>query len=56
MKQIPHIDLEGCKVLTPLEMNKIHIETGLHTPVVRQSAAITATDASPAGSTPVRPH
>ncbi len=32
MKIIPKISLEGAKVLTPPEMNKIHLETGLHSP------------------------
>lgn len=51
MKHIPHIDLGGCKVLTPLEMNKIHIETGLHTPVVQSQPSAASADA-----TPVKPH
>lgn len=30
MKQIPHIPLDGATVLTPAQMNAIHLETGLH--------------------------
>jgi hypothetical protein len=32
MKKIPKINLPGAKVLTPPQMNKIHICTGKHTP------------------------
>lgn len=51
MRHIPRIDLDGCKVLTPLEMNKIHIETGLHTPVAPGQPPAASAD-----STPVKPH
>ncbi len=33
MKSIPKIDLPGAVTLTPMEMNKIHLETGKHSPV-----------------------
>lgn len=33
MKDIEKIDLPDMKVLTPLEMNRIHFEAGLHSEV-----------------------
>lgn len=30
MKKIPHVDLPGAQVLTPLQMNAIHFDTGEH--------------------------
>ena len=33
MKNIPKIDLPGAVTLTPMDMNKIHFETGKHSPV-----------------------
>lgn len=33
MKTIEKIDIKGAKILTPLEMNAIHFETGKQTPV-----------------------
>ena len=44
MKTIPYISLPGAIRLTPLDMNKIHFETGLHSPV--SDAASDATNAN----------
>lgn len=42
MKTIPKINLEGARVLTPAEMNDIHLETGLHSPAPAAAASTTS--------------